>query len=75
MNPIEINLSTVADPAFWRAYELRRLERAVALPSDATPIERLFIYEPVCGPAHRYRAMLIATEYRRLGIADYLSTS
>ena len=74
MKPIQIDLSTVADPAFWRAYELRRLERAVALPSDATRIERLFIYEPVCGPAYRHLAMLIDTEYCRLGITDYLST-
>lgn len=75
MLPIEIDLTKAADPVFWRAYELRRLERGATLPSDASRLERLFIYEPVCGAAHRHLAMLIATEYRRLGISDYLSTS
>lgn len=68
MQPIKIDLATVADPAFWRAYELRRLERTVALPSDATRLERLLAYEPVCGPAHRHHAKLIVDESRRLGI-------
>jgi len=47
MKPIQIDLARVADVPFWRAYELRRLERLLA-------------YEPVCGPAHRHRAVLLA---------------
>ena len=60
MKPIQIDLARVADVPFWRAYELRRLERAAALSSDATRLERLLAYEPVCGPAHRHRAVLLA---------------
>jgi hypothetical protein len=53
MQPIKIDLDAVADPVFWHAYELRRLERAAALPSDATRLERLLAYEPVTGAGHR----------------------
>ena len=69
MKPIEVDLVRVADKPFWTAYVLRRLERAAALPSDATRLERLLAYEPVCGPAHRHHAKLIADESRRLGIS------
>jgi len=69
MRSIRVDLTKVHDVAFWYAYELRRLERAVALPSDATRLERLLAYEPVCGPAHRHQAKLIADESRRLGIS------
>jgi len=71
MRPIKIDLSTVADPTFWRAYELRRLERAAALPSDTTRLERLLAYEPVCGPAHRHRAVLLRRLGRELGLESY----
>ena len=59
--------------AFWRAYELRRLERAAALSSDATRLERLLAYGPVCGPAHRHRAVLLRRLGRELGVESYKS--
>ncbi len=84
MKPIQIDLARVADVPFWRAYELRRLERAAALPSDATRLERaaalpsdatrlerLLAYEPVCGPAHRHRAVLLRRLGRELGLESY----
>ncbi len=58
MKPIQIDLARVADVPFWRAYELRRLERLLA-------------YEPVCGPAHRHRAVLLRRLGRELGLESY----
>jgi hypothetical protein len=58
MRPIEIDLATVMDTPFWAAYELRRLERLLA-------------YEPVCGPAHRRRAVLLRRLGRELGLESY----
>jgi hypothetical protein len=65
------DLARVADVSFSRAYELRRLERAAALPSDATRLERLLAYEPVCGPAPRHRAVLLRRLGRELGLESY----
>ena len=47
------------------------VERAAALPSDATRLERLLAYEPVCGPAHRHRAVLLRRLGRELGLESY----
>ena len=68
MKPIQIDLARVADVPLWRAYEL---ERAAALSSDATRLERLLAYEPVCGPAHRHRAVLLRRLGRELGLESY----
>jgi hypothetical protein len=64
-------VAVAANVPFWRAYELRRLERAAALSSDATRLERLLAYEPVCGPAHRHRAVLLRRLGRELGLESY----
>ena len=45
-----------------------RLERAWALPSDATPLMRALAYRPFCAPAAIHRNKVIADLCRELGI-------
>ena len=40
------------------------IELATVMSTDATRLERLLAYEPVCGPAYRHRTVLL----RRLGL-------
>jgi hypothetical protein len=52
-------------------YTLARLEQLWLLPPDATPIERVLLCEPECGPAHRHRAMIITKWGRSVGLHRY----
>jgi hypothetical protein len=48
--------------------DLEDLERAWALPSDATRIERLLAYQPLTGAGQRHRTMLVTRRGRDAGL-------
>ena len=52
----------------WISRSAASITTRAALPSDAT---RLDAYEPVCGPAHRHRAVLLRRLGRELGLESY----
>jgi hypothetical protein len=54
--------------------ELAELERAWALPYDATPLMRALAYRPRCAAAGRHRNALVAKLCKELGIRPPWST-
>jgi hypothetical protein len=51
--------------------DLEDLERAWALPSDATPLERLLAYQPLTGAGQRHKTMLVTRWGRSVGLDRY----
>src|SRR5687768_15116943 len=48
--------------------DLERLERAWALPCDASPLQRALAYRPQCGAAWQYRNRVVAILCREQGL-------